>query len=364
MIVLDFLAGLPSWLTPRRLLALALLAAALGWGVVWGVDAWWYRCELARAEREMASGRSAPARERLARMAARWPGRDEVEYPLGVCEAALGHVEPALEAWARVPADSSFAAAAALDRTRLALEHGRLAVAEESLARVLGKPGAVGEQASRLARQLDLFSGRAYRINRRIEDRWATAADQAGELRTHWLYDTQPPPMGPVGEYLERFGREAPDDDRVWLGRADVATRAGRYAEADNWLKQCEARRPDDPDVCQARLFWSLEAGRLDVATHVLTRLPADWFSPAEIAALAARLAALRGDAAAERSALERRLAIEPGDAEAWRGWPTWPPATAAPGPNSWTEPASGGRRSIGPATSTVCGWARSASAT
>ena len=265
-----------------------------------------------------------------------------------------------------MPADSSFAAAAALDRTRLALEHGRLAVAEESLARVLGKPGAVGEQASRLARQLDLFSGRAYRINRRIEDRWATAADQAGELRTHWLYDTQPPPMGPVGEYLERFGREAPDDDRVWLGRADVATRAGRYAEADNWLKQCEARRPDDPDVCQARLFWSLEAGPLDVATHVLTRLPADWFSPAEIAALAARLAALRGDAPAGRSGLgaaarDRARGTARGLAPAGR---RGRPRRAAPGPNSWTEPASGGRRSIGPATSTVCGWARSASAT
>ena len=125
--------------------------------------------------------------------------------------------------------------------------------------------------------------------------------------------------MGPIGEYLERFGREAPDDDRVWLGRADLATRAGRYAEADDWLKQCEARRPDDPDVCQARLFWGLEAGRLDVATHVLTRLSADRFSPAEIAALAARLAALRGDAVAERSALERRVELEPGDAEAWR---------------------------------------------
>ena len=45
---------------------------------------------------------------------------------------------------------------------------------EESLARVGDAPGAVGDEASRLARQLDLLSGRAYRINRRIEARSAS----------------------------------------------------------------------------------------------------------------------------------------------------------------------------------------------
>ncbi len=218
-----------------------------------------------------------------------------------------------------MPTDSELASEAALDRARLALEHGRLAAAEESLSLVLDKPGVVGDQASRLARQLDLLSGRAYRINRRIEEHWATAADQALELQTHWLYGTQPPPVGPISEYLKRISREAPDDDRVWLGRADLATRAGRYAEADEWLKRCESRRPDDPDVYRARLFWSLEAGRLDIAEEVLPHLSADRFSAAEIAALAVRLAALRGDSAAERAALEQRIELERGDAESWR---------------------------------------------
>ena len=50
--------------------------------------------ELARADRELASGRYAPALARLERLSARWPGRAEVEYPLGVCEAALGTSTP------------------------------------------------------------------------------------------------------------------------------------------------------------------------------------------------------------------------------------------------------------------------------
>jgi enediyne biosynthesis protein E4 len=193
-------AGLRTWLTPRRLLAMALLAPTLGWGLVWGVETRWYRGELERAQADVNADRTGQARQRLARLAARWPGRGEVEYPLGVCEAALGHIDAALDAWARVPADSPFANDAALDRARLALQHGRLAVAEESLALVLPKTGSVGDKASRLARQLDLFSGRSYRINERIEQHWATAADQAAELQAHWLFDARPPPMGPIGE--------------------------------------------------------------------------------------------------------------------------------------------------------------------
>jgi len=303
----------------RRLVPTLVAAAALAWGAVWGAGAWWYQSELTKAEREMASGQFAPARERLVRLAARWPGRDEVELPLGTCEAALGRVEPALAAWARVPNDSVVAPRAALDRAKLALERGRLAAAEESLARVVDAPGEVGEGAAKLAQQLDLYLGRADRIVRRIERRWRSARDQAAQLRTHWLFDTQPFPIDSVNEALVRFGREAPDDDRVWLGRADLAVRAGRLEEADAWLKRCEARRPDDPDVWQTRLSWALDAGRVDVAERALARVPADRFSQAEIADLTARLAALRGDTAAERAALERQVALEPGHAGAWR---------------------------------------------
>ncbi len=94
MFALEILAGKSTWLTPRHLPVLALIAGVLGRGAVRGLDTWWYTIEVDRAQREMASGRSAAARGRLARLAARWPDRTEVAYSLGVCEAVLGHVEP------------------------------------------------------------------------------------------------------------------------------------------------------------------------------------------------------------------------------------------------------------------------------
>ena len=111
VVVREVLADMRSWLTPRRLLSLTLVAGAVGFGVVEGVEAWWYKVELARADRELAAGRYGPALGRLERLSTRWTGRAEVEYPRGVCEAALGHVDAALAAWERVPRDSSLGAA-------------------------------------------------------------------------------------------------------------------------------------------------------------------------------------------------------------------------------------------------------------
>ena len=211
----------------------------------------------------MALGRYAPALARLEPLSARWPGRAEVEYRLGICEAALGHVDAALAAWGRVPRDSPWFPRATLDRARLALDHGRLAIAEASLVPLLVDNGEVGAQASRLADQVDLFMGRRRAISRRIEQRWATSSDQAALLRLHWQLDSQPSSILAISETLDRMALQAPEDDGVWLGRAALATASGRYDEADKLLKKCEARRPDAPDVLQARLNWALDAGRL-----------------------------------------------------------------------------------------------------
>ena len=36
----------------------------------------------------------------------------------------------------------------------------------------------------------------------------------------------------PLRDYLDQVGRLAPDDDRIWLARANLAIRAGSYDEA------------------------------------------------------------------------------------------------------------------------------------
>ena len=314
----DSLARLWLKLTRGRLLALSLLAAALAAAAVVGVDAWWYRAELARADHEVASGRYEPALARLERLSARWPGRAEVEYPRGVCEAALGHVDAALNAWARVPRDSALGPRAILDRARLALVHGQLAVAEASVGLVSMDFGEIGKQASSLADQINLYTGRQRAISRRIETRWPVSPDQPGLLRLHWQLDSQPSPDLAIRETLDQMARQAPEDDRVWLGRAGLATSIGQYDLADELLTKCEARRPDDPDVMKARLQWALDAGRPDEAARAASRVPAFRVTSAEVAAVTARLAAMRGDTSAERAALDRRVILEPGAAAAW----------------------------------------------
>ncbi len=116
---------------------------------------------------------------------------------------------------------------------------------------------------------------------------------------------------------LDRAGREAPDDDRVWLGKASLATLEGRFAEAATWLDRCTRRRPDDPAVWRARLNLALASGNAEAARRAWTHLPARLFDPSEILAIRSWFLARAGDLDAERNLLERRLTVHPGDTEA-----------------------------------------------
>ena len=51
-------------------------------------------------------------------------------------------------------------------------------------------------------------------------------------LRRLYKLDVDPFPIEGVRRVLDRAGRQAPDDDRVWLARANLATRPGNLAEA------------------------------------------------------------------------------------------------------------------------------------
>src|SRR5262249_4542073 len=139
-----------------------------------------------------------------------------------------------------------------------------------------------------------------------------------GLLRLHWQLETQPFPLQAMRERLDRLSREAPEDDRVWLGRADLALRTGDPKSADDLLKRCESRPPRDPDALRARLPWALAAGRPDQVVAAASHLPPSALPPADRAAMIARLAEFRGDSVARRQALERQVALRPGDPAAW----------------------------------------------
>ncbi len=111
--------------------------------------------------------------------------------------------------------------------------------------------------------------------------------------------------------------RSAPDDDRVWLGKANLAIRAGKYDEAERWLIACIGRRPEDLEVWRARLKWAMATNRVMEVREALKHLPAAESTPAEVPRLAAWLARQSGDLASERHALKRVIAADPTDSAA-----------------------------------------------
>ena len=88
--------------------------------------------------------------------------------------------------------------------------------------------------------------------------------DPVETLRLLWALDHEPHPIEGVRRELENAARMAPDDDRVWLAQADLATRSGQVAEAGDLLKRCERVNPGDTAVCRARLEWAQAAGEPD----------------------------------------------------------------------------------------------------
>ena len=102
-------------------------------------------------------------------------------------------------------------------------------------------------------------------------------------VQLHIEITTKPDSVESVRAYLESASRQAPDDDRVWLGRANLAIRTGAYDEARRWLDACQKRRPDDVPVWWARLHWGLAAGQVDAVQESLKHLPAAEATPAQV---------------------------------------------------------------------------------
>ncbi len=289
----------------------ALLAA---WFAVRAVERRRLETELRQARSEFGARRFGAARARLARLAVRWPDEGEVEYLLGACEKIQGHPEAALAAWERVPAQANQAPLADLARGRLALELGRYRLGETCLNRARLAEGEVADEAWRLLEWLYWMTGRHDENRDVLRRRVERTADPAQTLRALWSVDHDPYPVDGITVALAGAKRLAPDDDLVWLGLADVATRSGRFDEAGDWLTRCERAQPNDPLVWHARLEWAKAAGRPEEVLRSATHLPASSVSQASILALRASLAAHNGDSRAERSALEALIALQPGD--------------------------------------------------
>jgi tetratricopeptide (TPR) repeat protein len=281
---------------------------------------------MAEIESEVAAGRYAIACRELHKLLS-WKADSNggITYLLGSCELARGRIGPAGEAWAHVAPTSAFWEKALRGRLRLLQQAGQFADAERLINQV-----ALDRRIHRTATVVLLVPiftdmGRIEEAERLIEDRWEHL-NSLGEgalepaiklLLAHIELTWRDTSVENDRAILDRPARMTPDDDRLWLGRANLAIRSGSYDEAKRWLDACERTRADDVPVWRARLSWGLATNRLDVVQQALKRLPAVEASLAEIDRLKVWIAANRRDVAAECRALERLLEDDPADRNA-----------------------------------------------
>jgi thioredoxin-like negative regulator of GroEL len=295
-------------------------------GVAWCGWRFWtvrqYKGAMARIEQAMQSGLFAAAARDLSALLVSRPRWDEVAYRLGLCEKARGRFKEADAAWALIAPDSPMNGRAVMARMDLLLEQGKLAEAEELIDKAALARGPDGWALRMLLIPTLLQEGRTEEAERIIESRWRNlnargegATEQAINLaRLAIEVRSNPPPVDAVRAYLEQVGQRDREDDRVWLGRANLALRVGAIDEAKPWIDRCVKRRGEDPAVWRARLAWALATNQVSEVEAALTHIPADQASPAEIARLSAWLAAARGDSKAERQELETLVILEPAD--------------------------------------------------
>jgi hypothetical protein len=301
------------WLWLWLALGLAGLVAVCG-GFAW-IEGRRCQGELVRAKGEMASGLHHLARQRLADVAARRPSWSEAAYQLGVCEDVLEHPAAALEAWTRVAQDSSFYAKAVLGRVRILTSTGRLWPAETLLQSLHVASGPDRVQARQTFEHLLRLEGRVQEARELIVESWIDAPDPAQVLRRLYILEDAAFPLDYVKSALAAGD---PEDDRVWLGKANLAIWTGEFATAAKGLDACEKRRPDDQPVWLARLALAVATRDVDTARRAIGRLHLRYFLPCEVCRLGAWLTSFGENRDAERRALNDLVAIEPGNANAW----------------------------------------------
>ena len=252
----------------RRRLLVVILGVALAlaaWATVRVVDSRLYRAALEQAKASIAAGSPVLARRLLAESAARWPREGELTYLLGACELALGRPDAAEAAWSRVPTDSPFAGHAAMLRVRQLMKRDRFAAAEELLPAALMASGQHAIEAREALVLLFKLEGRFAEVRSLVEKGWDSYPDRFGLLRQLANLDSiNPVPIEHIRPALEKAAEVSPDDDRIWLGRANLAIRTGEFAKAKHWLDDCVQRRPHDDAIWQSRLDLALATG--DVA--------------------------------------------------------------------------------------------------
>ena len=305
----------------------AVLFVLLGWAAYGALSERRLQSELDAAARDMASGNSTSARDRLARLALAWPGRAEVLFSLGESELACGRVEQAISAWSQIPQKLAAVAEARplLQHARLALQAARFSESEPHPGKTLsGKkarsgreralpPAAPGSSSSR---------GRIEEARRLIEDRWRANrtpldARRAGRSASR-PHRTRP--RDHAARWKPRSSwRQQTHSTRTTTGSGLLAPNSGfedrpGLEEASRWLDATTVRRGDDPAVWRARLEWARAAGRPRSSPRRDDALERRRLERRRNRRAPRWIARSKGDTTDEKHALEQLLAANPGD--------------------------------------------------
>ena len=298
-----------SW---RWLGLIAIVFSGTGWIVVERVKAWNAVGQLRLAQQEIARRQLESAYRRLAVLSAR-PGALDgaADYWLGVCEALRNHPDAALRAFARLPVDFPFDALGAYLAARAHMTRGELHAAERRLVQGLARGGPALEQARDLLIEIDEIEVRFDDARVLLRASLGDALDPIPILRRLTNSELDRVPHQGLQAALEKAGKLAPADDRVWLGMARLAIESGRWPEARQWLERIKTAEADAP-VWKARLALARGSDRADEALDAYRHLDHTQLDVGERFALLAWIDRRRGDAHAESNLLEFGLKLDP----------------------------------------------------
>jgi tetratricopeptide (TPR) repeat protein len=292
---------------------LAALAVVAGcWCASWFHREWQASALLEAGKEAMERGELAEAGRQFASVLERWPRHDEAAYRLGFCEQSVGRLDAAVKAWERIGVDSPYASLSAVRIAPIALERGQFARAEDLLRRALRGGGPQTAEAREFLVRVLRFEDRRDEARELLRQELRLAPDPVRVLRSLWMLGSEAVAVERTLAMFERAARDAPGDDRVWLGLANLSRRSGRLDEASARLRDCLGARPDDPAVWRSWLDWAVAADRVDEVRRSLAHLPATRFTEGEVMGLRAWLAGHGDDRRAEYAELERLVDGDP----------------------------------------------------
>ena len=193
---------------------------------------------------------------------------------------------------------------------------GKLHPAERRLEQALDRGGSDLDRVRELLNDIYQLEVRFDDAKALLRRALADAKNPIRLLKELSNFDLERLPYQGLQGALEKAGRLAPEDERVWLGKSRLAIEAGRWAEAREWLERCGGDRADGP-VWKTWIELARGAGRPEDALNAARHLGPAQLNVGESLDLRAWLHRQRGDKMAEAATLEEWLRFDPADTRA-----------------------------------------------